>query len=99
MHWLYRNAVGGLCLQVRPEDAERAREILAAPEPVADPTERAESRESAAEICLRCGSPETEPVQSRRRIGHLFWLFTGFPFLLPGRKRRCASCGLPISED
>lgn len=101
LDWLYMNALGGLRLLVREEDAARAREILAQPEPAAapiDPTDpAAEGSTPPTDSCPRCGSPETEAVETRRKVGHVLWLLTGFPFVRPGRRRRCAVCGLPLS--
>lgn len=101
LDWLYMNALGGLRLLVREEDATRAREILAQPEPAAettDPAGPAEGPAPATESCPRCGSPETEAIETRRKIGHLLWLLTGFPFVRPGRSRRCGACGLELAE-
>lgn len=98
LDWLYMNALGGLRLLVREEDAARAREILAQPEPAADPAGPAEDPPPATESCPRCGSAATEAVETRRKIGHVLWLLTGFPFVRPGRSRRCGACGLPLAE-
>jgi hypothetical protein len=104
LDWLYMNALGGLRLLVREEDAGRAREILAHPAPAAertgpvDPADPAEDPAPATESCPRCGSLETEAVETRRKVGHVLWLLTGFPFVRPGRSRRCAACGLPLAE-
>ena len=98
LDWLYMNALGGLRLLVREEDAGRAREILAQPEPAAEPSAPGEDPAPATEACARCGSPATEAVETRRKVGHVLWLLTGFPFVRPGRSRRCAACGLPLAQ-
>ena len=101
LDWLYMNALGGLRLLVREEDAARAREILASPETAIAPADpaaaTADDPAPPTDNCLRCGSPETEAVETRRKIGHVLWLLTGFPFVRPGRRRRCAACGLPLA--
>lgn len=99
LDWLYMNALGGLRLLVREEDATRAREILAQPEPAGESSDPSDAAPPATETCPRCGSPETVAVETRRRVGHLLWLFTGFPFVRPGRSRRCAACGLPLTDE
>lgn len=93
LDWLFMNALGGLRIQVLDEDAARAREILARPEPSAD---EPSGDALAAEHCKRCGSQATEAIETRRKVGHMLWLLTGFPFVRPGDQRRCASCGLVL---
>jgi len=98
LDWLYMNALGGLRLLVRDEDAARAREILAQPESASISSE---SPETAAESCPSCGSQSTVATETRRRITHVLWLLTGVPWIRPGRRRRCANCGRPVrgSDD
>ena len=101
LDWLYMNALGGLRLLVREEDAARAREILAPPETESHrptpPPPTADDPAPPTDNCPRCGSPETEAIETRRKLGHVLWLLTGFPFVRPGRSRRCAACGLSLA--
>ena len=95
LDWLYMNALGGLRLLVRADDAARAKEILAEPEAAALSNE---FLETAAESCPNCGSQSTVALETRRRATHLLWLLTGVPWIRPGRRRRCANCGRRIDE-
>ena len=93
------NALGGLRLVVRKEDAARAREILAPPEGVASSHDLSEPSECPLDSCPSCGCPGTVAVETRRKVGHLLWLLTGFPWVRPGSKRKCANCGRTVLAD
>lgn len=92
VQWLYSAAVGGVKVQVRARDAERARSILE--------TSRAPRSDSAlfvtddlrAPRCPRCGSLD---VQQRytRRLTFASSMLLGFPLPWPLGRSRCRSCG------
>jgi hypothetical protein len=91
MDWLYRNAIGGIRLQVRSGDAARANEILDLEAgPVAN---EAESTGTVAERCAECGGTEFERVDRDRRIAAFTWLALPFPIWWPRRRERCRTCG------
>ncbi len=86
-NWLFSNAIGGVKLQVREEDAERAREILAQ-KPVPE-----DGSEKEGPVCPKCGSSELGYEVFSRKFAFLSWLLTGIP--LPFLKKRwaCKKCG------
>jgi hypothetical protein len=95
-NWFLSTALGGVKLQVRPEDAQRAREILRQEQagdyqlPVADVTEEIAAPRSA---CPVCNSVDIAP---ERRSGHLslliVWL-SALPFPYSGIRMTCRNCG------
>ncbi len=79
MNWLYSNAIGGIRLQVREEDLERAMEIL----------QLAPSEEGIV-TCPRCGSQNIK----YRKIGPAAALGLLIGFLLPAKANKidCVDC-------
>jgi hypothetical protein len=95
-------AVGGVKVAVRPEDAERARTLLALDHsPALEGVPEAVLPAPDDERCPRCGSSATATVQRTDRVPALAWLSMGVFFLLgvlvPRRHRRvrrwCRGCG------
>ncbi len=89
MNWLYSNAIGGVKLNVKESDAQRAAEILRQ-EPIStDSTEIGED----GPRCPKCDSPDVYYEGYSRRLVFASWLLSGvlFPFLK--RKWRCRACG------
>lgn len=93
MNWLYSNAIGGVKLQVRGDDVERALEILNR-KPEMIPTDDIEDAEEAETVtCPTCQSTNTRFETYETRLVFLSWLLLNFP--LPFFKRRwtCRDCG------
>jgi hypothetical protein len=89
--WFLANAVGGIKLQVRVVDAERARELLAlpsAPRPTCD-----EPLYDGQVLCPRCGSDRHHPERLSRRLMFLSILLLGAPLPIFVRHNRCEACG------
>lgn len=85
MNWLYSDALGGVKLQVRRRDAEKALEILNEEiEPLPD--------ESGVLRCNSCGSERLE-FTSDRRASNWSWLLLGIPIFRPRASWRCLDCG------
>lgn len=80
-YWLASNAVGGVKLEVREEDYERARELLELPPPP----------EAAVRTCPHCGSSRTKLRELTLPAAFLIF----FNFLVPLRSRKvdCRDCG------
>lgn len=92
MNWLYSNAIGGVKLQVRAEDVDRAVEILHS-EPPDITADVAAYFEEEAVLCPVCQSAEVRFEKYAMRLVYLSWLLLRFP--LPFLKQRwlCQSCG------
>jgi len=94
--WFLATALGGVKLQVRPEDAQRARDILRqeqAGDYRALVTDGAEEVAQPRPACPVCHSVDIMPV---RRSGHLslliVWL-SALPFPYSGVTMACGNCG------
>lgn len=85
MDWLYSNLIGGVRVEISPEDEAEAREFLEA-DTVQEPDD------SIDEICPQCGSKEVEPDETPRRLSFLSVLLLGFPFLIAKNRWHCLSC-------
>jgi hypothetical protein len=81
LYWLYSNAIGGVKVEVAPEDLERAREVLELPK-----------EESGLLKCPNCGS-ENITVRQMNLFSALALIFLSV--ILPGRKHKadCLDCG------
>ena len=88
MDWLYSDAIGGVRLVVRDEDAAPALEILREPaieEGVTLPS------------CPVCSSDKTRPDELPRKLAFLSILFLGAPLICIGRQNRCGDCNISWS--
>lgn len=81
MYWLYSNAIGGVKVEVREEDIERALEVLDLPN---EPSELLK--------CPHCGS-ENVSVRQMNLFAALALIFLSL--ILPGREHTidCLECG------
>jgi len=93
--WLYSNAVGGVKVLVRAEDASVAREVLDTPAAVAE-GEEPEPVNAAEAACPRCGGQGVVRIAHGRRIAVLSWLLTSVPLFPVWQKRRCQTCGFAL---
>lgn len=106
--WLYSNAIGGIKLQVRKADVQRALDVLARDSIDEDFAEKAIQEEVESSVCPRCGS-ENIAYYSRPEaavtlflllaiipcvitISYVFWFFALLPLLLPESKWGCEDC-------
>lgn len=82
MDWFYANLVGGIKLQVRPEDAPAAREILGLP-PVGE-----KDSEEFSLCCPRCKSEKVRFREWHRRLHWIAFLVLFLPLPL-GKRFEC----------
>ncbi len=85
---LLTGAIGGVRLQVRESDAERAMQVLGQ----AEAGQRLEIP-MAEIVCPRCGSSQVYFEKFNRRRSKLMWLFLGIPIPFLKRKWKCRNCG------
>ena len=90
-YWLYANAVGGVKLLVREQDAPRAAELLrrgsaAIAEADAQPLFDGQDR------CPRCGCADIHTSRLDRRLTLLSILLLGAPLPIFRKRTHCAAC-------
>ena len=88
-NWLFSNAVGGVKLNVRESDAQRAFEVLQL-EPIEIDTVEVGADEPR---CLECSSLKVSYERFSRRLVFASWLLLGFPLPFLKRKWICKECG------
>jgi tetratricopeptide (TPR) repeat protein len=94
-NWLYSNAIGGVRLQVKESDAERAKEILARE---AEPIEWDELVDEDEEACPQCGATEIKYERYSMRLVFLSWLLLTVPLPFFKKKWVCQACGCSWKE-
>ena len=101
MNWLYSNAIGGVGVQVKAADVERANEILQAVlNPVADGSESTlsdsetdQSSDATSEIrCPQCGSENVYYEKYSRRLVFASWALLSVPLPFFRKKWKCREC-------
>ena len=101
MNWLYSNAIGGVGVQVKTGDVERANEILRAvsiSDAVADkpaPTDSEMDQESdtTSEIrCPQCSSENVYYEKFSRRLVFASWAILSVPLPFLKKKWKCRAC-------
>ena len=100
--WRLSNAVGGIVLKVPPEHEQRARELLASIGEAITLENGGDSPLDEAEVlqpaCPQCGSRNTAPDRSARRLLALSLLFppaillTGPAYFLSRGRYQCSAC-------
>lgn len=97
-NWLYNIAVGGVKLQVRESDAEKALRILGEiPERIPeDPEISAEI--SGDEHCPQCHSTDIHYETFHMRPLFILWLLVSFTLPFMKRKWKCNHCGYEWKE-
>lgn len=91
LNWLYSNALGGIKLQIRKTDIEKAKEVLARDQKIdSDPKKKKANLE---ETCSRCGSEDVYFEKYNRKKYFWSWLLLGIPIPFLKRKWKCYSCG------
>jgi hypothetical protein len=92
LDWLWANMVGGVRLQVRPEDARLAEEVLAAGIPAVFFTEKGELYLQPS--CPLCDSLDVSYRNRNRWVTFLSWLLLSFPLPFPTVMGwNCRRCG------
>ncbi len=101
MNWLYSNAIGGVGVQVRTADVERADEILQAVlnldavggEPISSDTEIDQDSDTTSEIrCPQCGSENVHYEKFSRRLVFASWALLNVPLPFFKKKWKCREC-------
>ncbi|TVM33705.1 hypothetical protein DQK91_10795 [Oceanidesulfovibrio marinus] len=82
-NWLYAGAVGGVKVQVRAAEKERAEAAL---------TEAGVTR-TARRRCPKCGSEDTRSSRLPAYVILGSWLLLGIPFLFHTPRYHCRQCG------
>ncbi len=90
MDWLYSNAVGGIKLLVREEDAETARELLE--QGVPEEFEVEGIGEYQQPRCPKCQSMDVFFEEMDKKIAYPL-LYVGVPVAVTRKGWRCHSCG------
>jgi len=90
INWLYSNAIGGVKLQVRESEVEKAQEILSR----LDEEEVSPEEESDDELthCPSCNSTNVTYELFSKRLFFLSWLLLNFPLPFVKRSWRCKEC-------
>ena len=101
MNWLYSNAIGGVGVQVKAADVERAHEILQAvlnPDAVGGKSSPSDSEmdqgsEATSEIrCPQCGSENVYYEKYSRRLVFASWALLSVPLPFFRKKWKCREC-------
>jgi len=91
--WTYSTAVGGVEVQVAPEQAEAAVAALSADQSALLSELDAEIPQGAPEeICPNCGSEDLVTVR-RQRYAAAAMLFVPLPLFIFGTRVKCRTCG------
>ena len=101
MNWLYSNAIGGVGVQVKAVDVERANEILQAistadavvDEPPPSDSEINQESDATSEIrCPKCGSENVYYEKFSRRLVFASWALLSVPLPFFKKKWKCREC-------
>ncbi len=95
MNWLYSTAIGGVKLQVKESDAQRALQILNHNAPIIE-DELHEDNDSPR--CPRCMSFSIQYQTFEPRLVFLSWLLLSFPLPFVKKKWKCMACGCSWKE-
>ena len=100
----YSNAIGGVKLQVREEDAERAIQLLKEGGFLEEPNENVEKEIIAtinadANICPYCGSAELSKPRLSKKAFVFSLILLGFPIPFMGRTRHCFNCSRDFKQN
>ncbi|MBN2293261.1 MAG: hypothetical protein JXM70_12595 [Pirellulales bacterium] len=94
MNWFYANAVRGIKVQVKPDDANRAIAVLSKIQSQSLPCSPPNVDTSYGVIkCPKCGSKDFVRGTYWRRAIYASILFLGFPIPIRKRFRICLDCG------
>lgn len=91
IQWMYSNAVGGIKLLVRGEDAETARKLLEQDTPEKFQVDGIGEYQQPR--CPRCQSLDVALNELNKRIAYSGMLFAGVPVPIRNEHWKCHSCG------
>ena len=91
VNWLYSNAIGGVKLQVRSTDVEKAKAIIEE-QPETRP-EEIKKRDTNLIHCPTCGSDEIYFEKIARKPAFISWILLGIPLPFLKMKWKCYGCG------
>jgi hypothetical protein len=97
LDWQVSNFIGGMSLQVSPEDAEAAEELLSQPMPQS--IEYASQTRYLQPHCPRCGSIDMTFEGADRSVALVSTMMVGLPLPLGGESWRCHACGCRWADD
>jgi len=89
LDWMWSNAIGGVKLLVRDEDAPEAADLL--DQPIPERIDIPDVGEYQQPSCSRCGSLEVSFEELNKPISYGS-IFVGIPFPLHRRGWKCQSC-------
>ena len=95
-NWFLSTALGGVKLQVRPEDAQQAREVLRQEQDGDYETLVAENANESDEprpACPVCGSEDITPVRRSGRISLVIVWLSSLPLPYSSVTMACRGCG------
>ena len=95
--WMYSNAVGGIKLLVRSEDAETARKLLEQDTPEKFQVDGIGEYQQPR--CTRCRSLDVGFNELNKRIAYGGMLFAGVPIPIRNEHWKCHSCGNEWEDD
>jgi hypothetical protein len=97
LDWQVSNFIGGLSLQVQPEDAGEAMELLDQPAPESIAFDGREDYEQPH--CPRCGSTDISFEGSNRKAAIASVFLIGVPLPLGGTSWSCQTCGCRWADE
>lgn len=101
MNWLYSNAIGGVGVQIRAADIERANEILqiiSSPDTTGEESAPADSEtdrgnEDANDVyCPQCSSTDVYYEKFSRRLVFASWVLLAVPLPFFKKRWKCREC-------
>jgi hypothetical protein len=96
MDWFYSNAIGGLRLIVKPEDADAARDLL--DEPIPDQIIDEDADPYTQPRCPRCDSLDIGFETLDRPLSYTL-MFFNVAFPIGKHNWKCQNCGAEWVED
>ena len=97
MDWFYSNAVGGLRLMVKPEDADEARTIL--DEPIPDQITQEDPEVTYTQPhCPKCDSLDVSFETLDRPLSYGL-MYLNLPFPVSKHNWKCQKCGAEWAEE
>ena len=94
INWIYSSALGGVRLQVREEDSERALRLLEATAEEEPAIQReCSALDMTSHLCPACGSSNISRARVSWPVKALSFLLYGLPFLFNRKLVVCMNCG------